>query len=129
MVVVLLAWVINQLIGFTLLNYPTDLLTIIWGLVIGVSGVMAFVSALLLHQKLMEPSLTFKGVAICVIAFVVYEATMFLGGVLLGSGTENFTFAIIAQIAYVNVIALAVFILTYKIILPLPERHRHLKTT
>lgn len=115
MMVIFAAWTLNQLIGFTLLGYPAEMLTVAWGLVIGASGVMAYVAALFLTAKLSKKSLYVKGAAVPLASFVAYEATMFLGGALLGSGLENFTLAIISQIAYVNVIALAALTASYKL--------------
>lgn len=93
---VLVAWGINQAIGYGVLHYPTDGATIGRGVAIGVCALLAFAVARFGRRADGVLGLT-RTVAAFVVAFAVYEVALYGSAVLLG-GVENFTPAIIAMI-------------------------------
>lgn len=88
-------WAVNQLLGFTLLGYPTDPRTMAWGGALGVAtlGAMLIAAAVLGKRA---PTLVRLVVAFAA-AFVGYEAGLF-GFALVAGGTGAFSAGIIGQI-------------------------------
>ena len=88
-------WAVNQLLGFTLLGFPKNPATIVWGLAIGVAslGAMVAAAAVLGRAEVGLPRLA----AAFGLAFVVYEAGLFVFASVAG-GTGTFTNGIIGAI-------------------------------
>jgi hypothetical protein len=94
---VVAVWAANQIVGFTLMNYPNDAQAYAWGGIILVGALGALTAARLAvgHSPQL---LSIRGVAGLVAAIVAYQAVMFVGAVAL-DGFESSTPVIVAQVA------------------------------
>jgi hypothetical protein len=92
-------WLMNQIIGFRLLHYPTDPSTIAWGFALGIIGLLSLGAAFLVLSRLGG----FVGVlASFFAAFVVYEAAIYIVCVASGTGVGSFTAPIVTRIFLIN---------------------------
>lgn len=94
---VLGAWMINQIIGFGFLGFPTDPMTILRGVAIALSMFAGFAVADAVRGNAGTLSLA-RMVAAIAGSFVAYEVVTYLTAMVLG-GTENFTPAIVWMLA------------------------------
>ena len=104
LLVTLALWLVNQIVGFAILHYPTDGLTLLWGAVLGGVAVLSAVAA----QAMMRRS----GIAAAALtsfaaAFLAYEGSLYIVSATALGGTEDFTLAIIARILAINAAAFA----------------------
>jgi hypothetical protein len=88
-------WAVNQLLGFTLLGYPTDLATVAWGGALGAATLVAMLTAAAVLGR-RAPALPRLVVAFTA-AFACYEAGLFAFALVVG-GTDTFTAGIVGQI-------------------------------
>ena len=99
---VLAVWLMNQVVGFSLLHYPTDPSTIAWGLALGAIGLLSLGAAFLVLSR-------FDGfvgaVASFLAAFVVYEGAIYVVCVLSGTGVGSFAEPIVTRIFLINAVA------------------------
>jgi hypothetical protein len=96
---VLTVWLMNQIIGFSLLHYPTDPSTIAWGFALGAIGLLSLGAAFLALSRLGG----FVGMlASFVAAFVVYEAAIYVVCVASGTPLGAFTAPIVTRIFLIN---------------------------
>ena len=73
-VVVGVAWLANQLIGYLLLGYPRTWDSLGWGAAIGIATALGFVGTVAVFRAgLRDPVMTAMGLAV---SFIVYEATL-----------------------------------------------------
>ena len=103
LVLVCLAWLTNQIVGFTLLGYPQTADAFAWGAAIGAASVVAFLAV-----KSVTASLSSGPVGLVVslaASFTAYELCLALAGGLLAGSAEAFSLDVIARVLAVNVIA------------------------
>jgi hypothetical protein len=100
-------WLVNQVIGFTVLDYPWDASTLTWGAALGGVAVLSTVAAL---AAIRERRLIGAWLAGFATAFVAYEGGLYLVSALWLSGTENFARAIVLRILAINAAAFVVFL-------------------
>ncbi|AFZ47095.1 hypothetical protein Cyast_1126 [Cyanobacterium stanieri PCC 7202] len=98
-----LIWLVNQIIGFTMRDYPLDFSTFAWGIVILLGGLLATIFGLLQFER---QSKNFRQylcaiVLILVIGYIAYQAMIWLGGVVLG-GLHGFNVPVLWQVFYIN---------------------------
>ncbi len=107
---VLTTWATNQLIGFTLFDFPTTFNSIAWGVAILVAGVSSSLGVILLTKKLKLPRvwqlvISFHATLICYKLF--YLAT----SVFLSSDYDAFTLQELKQ-AYIRELISLMFLLS-----------------
>ncbi|WP_305985175.1 hypothetical protein [Roseibium sp. MMSF_3544] len=109
LVTAILGWLVNQVIGFGVLGYPTDMATLAWGAVLGFSAVAAVMAALFSQRQ-------FAGhlfVAVALIAFaaalLAQQAVVYAASWLLPSHPSAFSLPVIWQIGWTNALAFATF--------------------
>jgi len=99
---VLAVWLMNQIIGFSLLHYPTDANTIAWGFALGAIGLLSLGAALLVLSRL-------GGLvaipAAFLAAFIVYEAAIYVVCVASETGVGSFTAPIMTRIFVINAVS------------------------
>jgi len=96
---VLAVWLVNQIVGFSFLHYPTDPSTIAWGLALGVIGLLSLGTAFLVLSRLDG----LVGIlASFLAAFVVYEGAIYIACVASGTGVGSFTAPIVTRIFLIN---------------------------
>ena len=93
-------WLVNQAIGFAVLDYPGTLDTILWGFAIGAAALLAAVLACATLRLGLGNNVTAIGAAF-VLAFAAYEGGLFLVTFALG-GQDAFTPAIVGHVALLN---------------------------
>ena len=102
LLVVAVAWIVNQAIGFGVLGYPIDAGTMLWGLAIGAAALIATaMSALVLRFLPRAGGPAVLGL-ILIAAYAAYEVVLFAFTPALG-GAGSFTLEIIARIGLLNV--------------------------
>jgi hypothetical protein len=97
---VMAIWLVNQAIGFAVLNYPGTIDTILWGFAIGAAALLAAVLACVTLRFGLRNNVTAIGAAF-VLAFGAYEGGLFLVTFALG-GQDAFTPAIVGHVALLN---------------------------
>ena len=97
LLVVVGAWLVNQIIGFGALHYPIDASTIAWGFVIGAAALAATIasSAALGVLPPNRTPLTLAAALVC--AYAAYELVLFAATPFLG-GEGAFTVAIVSRL-------------------------------
>lgn len=92
-------WLVNQSIGFAVLHYPWDAMTVTWGVVLGGVALLttAAAQAVIRGQNMVATVL-----AGFIAAFVVYEGSLYLVTAAALGGTEDFTPQIVARILAIN---------------------------
>jgi hypothetical protein len=95
-------WLVNQVIGFTMLHYPWDGTTLIWGAVLGAVALLCTAAAQVASRGrgIIAGSLTGF-----LAAFVVYEGSLYIVSAAALGGTEDSTAAIVQRILEINAVA------------------------
>jgi hypothetical protein len=101
--VVVAAWLTNQIIGFGVLNYPRTLDAAAWGAVILVAAIAATVAASLVFRRWASMGRFALYPIAFVVSFVIYEVALAAATLALG-GAEDFTAVIVGNIALANVV-------------------------
>jgi hypothetical protein len=96
-ILVLAVWGANQIVGFTLMQYPHDAQAYAWGAVI-LTAAMAALWAATFVLKGSDSLLSLRMLAGLAASIAAYQVVMFGGAVVLG-GFESSTPAIVAQVA------------------------------
>jgi hypothetical protein len=98
-VAVITVWLMNQIVGFSFLHYPTDASTIAWGFALGVIALLSLGAAYLVLSRLDG----FVGIiASFLAAFVVYEGAIYIVCIAGGTGVGSFTAPIVTRIFLIN---------------------------
>ena len=100
-------WFANQIVGFTVLGYPWEADTLVWGVALGAVAVVTTLAAQWANGKFADLPASPRTIAVFAAAFVVYEGSLFVISATALGGTENFTPSIIAYILALNAVALA----------------------
>ena len=88
-------WAANQVVGFTLMNYPLDAQAFAWGVFILVAAMAALGAAVAVGPRELLSVRTLGALAAAIAA---YQAVMFVGAYAL-DGFESSTATIVAQVA------------------------------
>jgi hypothetical protein len=100
MLTVMAIWLVNQAIGFGVLDYPWTVDAILWGFAIGAAALLAVALACATFGLGLRNIVTATGAAF-VLAFAAYEGGLFLVTFTLG-GQDAFTAAIVGHVALLN---------------------------
>jgi hypothetical protein len=92
-------WLVNQIIGFTILHYPWDGTTFAWGAVLGVVALLTTGAAFAVISG--RPAVV-TAMASFAAAFIAYEGGLYLVSATVMGGTEDFTTAIVVRILEIN---------------------------
>lgn len=103
LVMVTVAWLVNQAIGFGVLHYPLDLNTLLWGFAIGVAALIGTGACkLVLRSVPRTASPVALGLAL-IAAYAAYEVVLFAFTPVLG-GAGSFTLAIVARLGLLSAV-------------------------
>jgi hypothetical protein len=105
LLLILLVWLANQLIGFAWLDYPWTASTFAWGVTLGIVAVFATVAGQWMATLFAHAGRSVRFAVTFLIAFVVYEAALFAVSATLLGGTEIYTMAIQGRIFAINAAA------------------------
>jgi hypothetical protein len=92
-------WLVNQVIGFSVLHYPWDGMTLAWGAIL---GAVAVASTLAAQATLGNRGIIQTALASFAAAFVVYEGALYIASATIMGGTEIYTPAIVGRILAIN---------------------------
>jgi hypothetical protein len=104
LLLITLVWLANQLVGFTVLQYPSTASTFTWGVVLGAVAILATLAGQWIAGRLVNAPRAFTTMTF-LIAFAVYEAALFVVSATLLGGTEIYTAAIQGRIFAINAAA------------------------
>ncbi|PWR17772.1 hypothetical protein [Zavarzinia compransoris] len=111
---VVLAWAVNQAIGFGLLSYPHDASTYAWGGAIGISALLSLAGAVAAAGLLARRHALVRGLAGFVAAFVVWQLALYASALAIGNGEGAFSAAIVGYVLQMNVLALAILAVVHQ---------------
>jgi hypothetical protein len=105
LVLIVVVWLANQLIGFTVLDYHWTASAFAWGAALGAVAILATLAGQWSVQHSMGRGRAVGYLATFLVAFAVYEAALFAVSATLLGGTEIYTAAILGWIFAVNAAA------------------------
>ena len=105
LLLITLVWLANQLVGFTVLQYPSTASTFTWGVVLGAVAILATLAGQWIAGRLVNAPRAFTVTTTFLIAFAVYEAALFTVSATLLGGMELYTAAIQGRIFAINAAA------------------------
>lgn len=112
LILVGLAWVINQAVGFLLLSYPHTTESYLWGAAIGFAAFVGYFAARA-AARANVPALA-GWVVTFLVAFAGYQAALYLGGLAFTDPSSGFTAEVVAEVFAINAVAYAGFALVYR---------------
>jgi len=115
LVLIIAVWLANQLVGFTMLDYPWTASTISWGIALGTVAVLATVASQQNVRRSIDMPRAVSFTATFLVAFVVYEALLFAISVTLLGGAEIYTVAIQSRIFAANAAAFAGLLVLHRL--------------
>lgn len=95
-------WLINQVLGFAVLHYPWDGMTLAWGAILGGIAVLSTAAA---QAAMRGRGLVVTAATSFVAAFLVYEGGLYLISASVMGGAEDFAAAIVVRILELNAAA------------------------
>ncbi len=113
-VLVGLVWLANQLVGYTLLHYPWTVESFAWGAILGGVALLSTVAAQWTKEHLAQGHMIVAATAF-VAAFAVYEGTLFVISLAIGSGLSNYTPSVVKRIFAINAAAFAALYLVHSL--------------
>jgi hypothetical protein len=105
LVLIVAVWLANQLVGFVVLDYPWTANTFAWGVALGAVAVLTTGAGQWTVGRSMSTGRAVGYMATFLVAFAVYEATLFVISATLLGGTEIYTAAIQGRIFALNAVA------------------------
>jgi len=105
LVLILMVWLANQLVGFTLLDYPWTASAFAWSVSLGAVAILATLASQSMAIWFKSSARGTTVAATFLIAFAVYEAALFAISATLLGGTEIYTLAIQGRIFGINTAA------------------------
>ncbi|MBN8953619.1 MULTISPECIES: hypothetical protein [unclassified Rhizobium] len=112
--VVAATWLGNQAVGYLLLGYPREWDSFAWGGVIGLAAGTALATDFALARLKFGPVVT--ALVALLVGFCAYEIVLFIATLMLPSGDDAFSLAVIAQILRDNIVAFAGLMAIYAVI-------------
>jgi hypothetical protein len=109
-VLVMVAWLANQAVGYGLLGYPQTVDSFAWGIAIGWSSLFALGAAMSVDERLSEKGPVVTTAAAFLAAFAVYEAALYGTSFLLPAGDVAFSLATIGWILAINILAMVLLL-------------------
>lgn len=107
---ILLAFAVNQAVGFGLLDYPQDASTIAWGAGIGVAALAALFAALYGGRVASSGGVAALWIGAFAAAFAALQLALYMTGLAIGTGMGGFRAEIVFWVFQLNAVALVVLI-------------------
>lgn len=111
LILVGLAWVINQAVGFLLLSYPHTTESYLWGAAIGFAAFVGYFAARA-ATRANVPAIA-GWVITFLVAFAGYQAALYVGGWTFTDPSSGFTAEVVGEVFAINAVAYAGFALVY----------------
>ncbi|MGB6326883.1 MAG: hypothetical protein WBG11_14210 [Methylocella sp.] len=99
-----LVWLANQAVGFGVLHYPWTADCLAWGVGLGIVALLATLGAEWTAERF-NPLGRLASAMAFLAAFAIYEGLLFLTSVIVQSGVEDYTAAIVGRIFAINAVA------------------------
>lgn len=109
---ILVAWIVNQAVGFLLLSYPHDPATYAWGVAIGLATVLGFFAARAVAR--VDWPLPVGLAVTFAAAFVFYQIGMAVAGVALAYEGDVVSTEMIREVGAINAVAYVGFLLIHR---------------
>ncbi|HUI21209.1 MAG TPA: hypothetical protein VLZ74_09215 [Methylocella sp.] len=107
-------WLANQIAGFAIHHYPVEPSTFAWGFALGAVALASTFAAQSV-KGLLRQNGGAAAAAAFVAAFAVYEGSLFVICLFLGTGISNFAPSIVRRILAINVTAFAALCLIHRL--------------
>lgn len=105
------SWLVNQLVGYGVLNYPQTWDSFAWGAMIGIGALAATAAAFAIDANLRKgnaaQAMVLSAVASFAGAFVAYQVELFAATAFLPSGETAFSARVVLDILKINIAAFA----------------------
>ncbi len=105
------SWLVNQLLGYGVLNYPQTWDSFAWGAMIGIGALAATAAAFEIDARVRQSSsaqaVVLSTVASFASAFVAYQAVLFAATAFLPSSEAAFSARVVLDILKINIAAFA----------------------
>jgi hypothetical protein len=98
-------WLVNQAVGFGFLGYPWDGSTFAWGVVIGLSGLVALGAATGAALLVRRAGWLVAGIAAFGIGFAGYEGVLYGASAFLPSSASTYSWPVISWVLQMNAVA------------------------
>lgn len=108
-------WLANQVYGFTVLGYPHEAQAYYWGLAMGLGAVAAYYAARAVVSTLAPKGALLAVVAALPVAFLAYEAVLYLGTLVLSHGEGAFNTDVVFYVALVEVVAFLGLLIAHRL--------------
>lgn len=112
LLLVLVAWIVNQAVGFALLSYPHTPDTYAWGAAIGVAAILGYFAAAAIVPA--NKSGLVAALVAFAAAFVVYQFALYAFGVATSYAGDSFSLAVVGEILGINAVAYIGFLLIHR---------------
>src|SRR6516165_11141655 len=76
LLLVVLVWLVNQLVGFIFLDYPWTATTFAWGAVLGIVAIIATLAGQWMAKRFADTVRSVRFVATFLVAFAAYEVAL-----------------------------------------------------
>jgi len=103
LMLVIAAWLSNQIVGYGILGYPQTAESFAWGAAIGIASILAFMAAR--TATAFGGTQPFGLVTAFLAAFAGYELALYLTGTVLFASEDAFSAAVVARILEINLIS------------------------
>ncbi|MGH7402746.1 MAG: hypothetical protein ACREKQ_09985 [Candidatus Rokuibacteriota bacterium] len=110
-----LAWIADQVVGYGLLQYPRTLGSAAWGVTLGVAAFVALIVARALADRVRARGHVSAGAAAFAGAFVAYQAVLFAATFVLSSGPEAFSLPAVGFVLRVDLLSLAGLLILHRL--------------
>ena len=110
-----IAWLADQAVGYGLLGYPRSANSVAWGVILGVSAILALFAARALADRLRGRGVIVTGAAAFAGAFAAYQGVLFVATTGLASGAEAFSAPIVGWVLRVNLLSLAGLLILHRL--------------
>lgn len=107
-VTILLAFAVNQVVGFGFLDYPRDASTIAWGAGIGLAALASLFAAAHGGRLAARGGIAATWFGAFAAAFAVWQLVLLAAGLVIGTGMGGFRAEIVFWVFQLNAVALAV---------------------
>ena len=93
-------WLLNQIVGFSVLHYPWDAMTFAWGAILGAVAVASTAAGIAASERPWHPVAVIMTTFAA--SFALYEGGLYLISATVMGGIENFEPAIVLRILEIN---------------------------
>ena len=112
LILVVTAWIFNQIVGFLLLSYPHTPDTYAWGAAIGVASVLGYFAATAVVAR--TGSSLLAAVVTFAVAFAGYQLGLYAFGIATSYAGDSFSLAIVGEVLAINAVAFAGFLALHR---------------